>query len=63
MDNKLYEWYALIFIYIDGSWEYVNMPDCSNFKTFEEADEERVYLQSKYEELIEIIKETRQLVG
>jgi hypothetical protein len=63
MDNKLYEWYALIFIYIDGSWEYVNVCDCSKFKTFDEANEERIYLQPEYEERIEIIKETRQLIG
>ena len=63
MDNKLHEWFALIFIYIDGSWEYVNVAESANFKTLEEANEERIYLQPEYEERIEIIKESRQLVG
>lgn len=62
MNKVLYGWFALVFIYPDSSWEYVDQVTCGNFKTLEEANEERIYLQPEYDEPIHIIRETRQVV-
>jgi hypothetical protein len=61
--EKLYEWYSLAVIYPDESWEYIygENGNC-HFNTFEEANNERIYLQPDYDNMISVLKETRQVI-
>lgn len=63
-DKLIHEWFMLALVKGEG-FQYIHGQDGEpvQFEKFDEANEERIYLQPDYEDRIVVLRETRQVIS